>query len=34
MGWDPDTGYIADATLERLGLKQLVDIHRSKPLAL
>lgn len=25
MGWDPNAGYIADATLERLGLKELVE---------
>jgi aldehyde:ferredoxin oxidoreductase len=24
LGWDPDTGYPTEATLERLGLKELV----------
>ena len=27
LGWDPDNGYPSDATLERLGLKTLMENH-------
>lgn len=28
MGWDPDTGYPTEATLERLGLKEFTETYR------
>jgi aldehyde:ferredoxin oxidoreductase len=27
MGWDPETGYPTEATLERLGLKELTETY-------